>query len=275
MTGPELRWVTYSLDDHPVGYIVDSLFAGASRDEPAFRTRQGSEIVINRLGHKVPIRIWAETDEDAGGRLTRLAFWMSMSGQAVHTHLRFDGDSLRVRQETGGRSYERAFGATVLEVLGPEGIRMRSRDRLRRPGDRIVYHTFAAELGMMAEVTRTADSLAGGAIRVREGIPGLAERRLWLGADGRMTRLEDVGPFVPRHHRRRGPATALAAIAVGALPEETIRSHRDPSNVPVAAGPGSLTRSTVRLPRLNPVAGLDLALRASRCGSNSPTARSP
>jgi hypothetical protein len=176
---------------------------------------------------------------------------------------------LEILSEAGGQSYPRTVPFSG-ELLGPEGIRRLSLEKLRAPGDAIDFQTFSTETGSITKGRRKAivreNVLLGGrsvpALKVEEtieaaGVAGLA----WLDATGEAVRGEMPTPFGVSEIIRTDRAAALAAAGGGELPLEMYER--------------SIIKANVRLPQARALDSLRIRLSLREPGAEWPNLARP
>lgn len=245
------QWYVLSLGGRPVGSIEETFL-----ETPAeLRVESRMIMVLNRLGSRVEIGTSAAFVESASGWLRSADSDVRMSSQSTSTAVRVGDGVVRIQSTAGGKSFERTL-AFEGELAGPEGIRRRTRERLKKPGDSFRIQTFALELGTVATVTRTAvaaETIASEgrdvqALKVEEQISGYpAKRTLWLDGEGRLLASEEPHPFGTMRVFRADAATARrVGQEGGALPDEVYAE--------------SIARTQIRLPDPRRIEWLKLRL---------------
>ncbi len=246
-------WNVVRIADNDVGFLRATVEPAPVDGTAGWRTTSEMSLVINRLGHAVPISSKSRVTETEAGLLREVDFEMSMSAMATSSHAVVESESILVKSRTGDRSYEHRVPYTG-ELLGPEGIRRATCERLRAVGDEVSLQTFVAELGIVAIQKRTQTPLDSSpaavalsvAKSVREEVMGVAPRALWLDRLGDTVRHRESGPFgelvIERSERER----ALKAAAGAELPAEMFDR--------------TVARANVRLPQARAIESMTLRL---------------
>lgn len=240
------RWYIVRIGGQDVGYVRESSSPGQPGPdgrEAVIETASEMRIVLNRLGAKVEMTVISGSAETASGLLKRLGFDFKASALTMRTEVEVKDGVIEVVSGTGGKAFSRAVPFSG-ELLGPEGIRLRSRDGLRAPGDRVEYRTFEPTLGKVVTAVRVLVGREALRLDGRD-IPSLkveetndfqpVKRTYWLAEDGEILRDEEPGPFGQMEIVRADRARALAAGAGGELPAEAYEQ--------------TLLKTGVRLPR--------------------------
>jgi hypothetical protein len=226
-----------------------------AQNPPRLETSLESRVGINRLGSQIEMSIrgvYAETPE---GTLTRVVSEIRMSAQTLKTEAEIKEGEIALKTWSG----DRAFSQTIAyqgSLKGPEGIRRLSVQSLNREGDRMDYQTFAPELNVVLNTTRTAAgweeiTVLGKTVlslRVTEAsIEYPVNRTLWLDKDGNELKSLEPSPF--------GEVTAVLAT-------------RDEALEKTGGGAGlreqfrnTLVRSNVRLPQARLIEAVTLKLK--------------
>lgn len=245
------EWYAVALGGEPVGSLQETL----SGEGDSLRVESRMQLVLNRLGSRVEMATSVITRESAEGRLRSAGLDLKMSSQTTSTTAEVGDGVVRIRSQAGGQSFERTAEFSG-ELLGPEGIRALSRSRLINAGDSFTAQTFAAELGAVAAVTRTAagrETIASAgrqvpALRVEEQISGYPSKRtLWLDAEGRLLATEASSPFGAMRVFRADAATAR-------------RIGKEGGELPAEAYSGTIVRTQIRLPQARRTEWLKLKL---------------
>jgi transglutaminase-like putative cysteine protease len=222
---------------------VGSLQETIAEDGESLRVDSRLRMVLNRLGTRVEMATSVTSRESADGKLRSAGLDLEMSSQATSTTAEVGDGVVRVRSQAGGQSFDRTVEFSG-ELLGPEGLRRLSRSRLRKAGDSLAAQTFAAELGAVATVTRTAvgrETIASAgrnvpALRVEEQVSGYPSKRtLWLDAEGRLLASEESSPFGLMRVFRADAATAR-------------RIGEQGGELPAEVYTGTIVRTQIRLP---------------------------
>ncbi len=244
-------WLEIRLSDLPTGYLREQVDSGADGER---LTEQESKLVLNRMGSQVVLTSLARYREGTDGLLREVRSEVGSSAEATVVEGEVVDGVLRLRTTAGDRSYD---SETRLEqpLLGPQGLRERSRDALKAVGDRIEYGTFAGEYGALvaavrevtARETLVIDGNAVPTVVVRETLDVMpVPALLWLDADGRVLRLRQESPF-GTVESARAKADVRERVAAGAeLPEETYSNAVAKSSIRLPR-PRSLEQVTVRI----------------------------
>ncbi len=252
---PRDRWFIISLGGAKVGYYHET--TRADRDDPALiRTTDETLIVLNRLGSKVTMAMTSDSLEAAKGELKSLVSELTFSSQTVRTEAVIRGGEITVTTSSGGGSpfVKKLPFSGVL--LGPEGIRALSRDKLRKEGDTIGFQSYSTEVNRVMSGTRTVVAretleAAGKSLPVLEVVERYAEYPVestaWLDAEGDQVKSAADSPFGEMSFMRASRDEALDLAGAGRIPEEQYAR--------------TLVRSNVRLPQARLIESLTLALR--------------
>ncbi len=244
-------WLEIRLSDLPTGYLREQVDSNAQAER---LTEQESKLVLNRMGSQVVLTSLARYREGADGLLREVRSEVGSSAETTVVEGEVVDGVLRLRTTAGDRSYD---SETRLEqpLLGPQGLRERSRDDLKAVGDRIEYGTFAGEYGALVtgvrEVTGRETLVIDGnevpTVVVRETLDVMpVPALLWLDADGRALRLRQESPFGTVESIRAN-ADVRERVAAGAeLPEETYSNAVAKSNIRLPRA-RSLEQVTVRI----------------------------
>ncbi len=248
---PSEVWFVTTIADKPVGSFREA----RSEEGSLIRTDLEMKLALNRMGSLTEMTTLAASRETRGGRLVSLDFELDLSSQTTVTRARIEDGIVRITSEAGGRSFERAVEYTG-ELIGPEAAARLSASGLARPGDRIEYRTFAAEIGAVAGVAREvkavetieAEGLPVESLKVEESVEGAPMKSLlWLDREGRVLRTELPGPFGVIRTYRAGREEAKLAEGGGELPGESYGA--------------SILRTQLRLPQARRISRMTLELR--------------
>ena len=211
-------WYVVTIAGQPVGSMHETV----SEADGAVRAVSEAHLVLNRMGSKVEMQMGETSREARDGRLLGMDLDLKLSAQATSTSLALENGVVKIREKAGDRTFERTVPYTG-DVLGPEGIRKLSAERLRKPGDHIEIQTWVPDQGGMRKVTRTVVAReAERTLKVEEATEGNpAKRQLWLDADGRIVQSSDPGPFGEMRSVRVDEAAAHQAEKGGELPAES------------------------------------------------------
>lgn len=247
----QTHWMETRLSDVPTGFLRERVDA---RADGAVRTEIESRVVLNRMESQVEIRSLASYEESADGSLQRVSAKVGSSAETTALEGEVIDGALRLRSTAGGRDYE-TVTPLPSPLLGPQGIHARSRDTLRRVGDRAEYATFLGEYSSIVQVTRevtgtetlSIDGKDVPVVLVRETLDVMpVPMHLWLDADGRALRLRQDSPF-GLIESMRSDAGVVDRVAAGAeLPEETYSNAVAKSNIRLPQ-PRSLERVQLRI----------------------------
>jgi len=240
-------WSIVRFGGNPAGYLHETVSAD---DAGRAVTVAESRFVLNRLGSRVEMATSLATTESTEGALLEARAEIRLSRETTRAVATFDGGSMRLVTTAGGRDYERT---TPLErpVVGPEGARKLSLERLKKAGDRVEYDSFAGEHLAVVRVAREVAAVEDGLLRVAETSASGPPRKIWLDAEGRVARSVDTSPFGEIEASRAPREAAIAAAEgedAGRLPEETYAR--------------TVVRSNVRLPRSRDLDSITLRVRA-------------
>ncbi len=246
------RWYIISIGGQPVGSVQETI--SETSDGPRVENRM--KLVLNRLGSRVEAGSDSATVESVEGRLRTVGMDLKMSTQVTSTTAEVGDGVVRIRSQAGGQSFDRTVDFSG-ELLGPEGIRRATANRLTKPGDSFQAQTFSPELGALATVTRTAlgpetitsEGRDVPALKVEEQISGYpGKRTLWLDAEGRLLASEETGPFGVMRAFRADAATAR-------------RTSEEGGELPAEAYSATIARTQIRLPEPRRIEWLKLRLR--------------
>ena len=241
--GPSDQWFVMTLGGTPVGYVHESTTLAGNGEAAVLATDSTLKMVLNRLGNKVEIESVSHTEETPEGRLKSVAYEMRASVLSTKTRAVVKDGLIEIRSEAGGKTYARTIPFTGV-LLGPEGVRRLSLERLKGPGDRIEFQTFAAEVESVSRGSQTALAweplhIEGREIRALKTEETLeaagAKSTSWLDERRESVRQEMPTPFGPALIVPATRAQALEAAGGGTLPEEIYAR--------------SIIKTNVRLPR--------------------------
>jgi transglutaminase-like putative cysteine protease len=262
----EDAWSIIKIAGTPVGYIFETITTGRAGVRI---TTSDSKIVLNRLGNRVELETRSRTEESGLGRLLRVEAELRASLMSTKTFAVVKPGFLEITSEAGGRSYFRTVPYSG-ELLGPEGIRRLSLQKLRAPGDVIDFQTFSTETGSISKGRRrtiarenvTLDGRSVPCLKVEEtieaaGVAGTA----WLDATGETVKGEMPTPFGVSEIIQTDRATALAASGGGELPSEMYER--------------SIIKANVRLPQARALDSLRIRLSLRQPGGEWPNLARP
>lgn len=244
-------WMETRLSDAPTGYLRESV---EPRADGGTHSEIESRVVLNRMDAQVEIRSLSQYEESPQGELRSVTAKVGTSAEMTVLEGEVVPDGLRLRSSAGGRDYETTT-PLPRPLLGPQGIRERSRAALRNVGDRIEYSTFAGEYSSVVQVTRevtgsetlTLDGKAVDTVTVREVLDVMpVPMQLWLDAHGRAVRLRQESPFGMIESVRSDEGVAQRVAGGAKLPEETYSNAVAKSNIRLPQ-PRSLERVQVRI----------------------------
>ncbi len=250
-TSPSEVWFVTTIADQPVGSFREA----RSEEGSLIRTDLVMKLALNRMGSLTEMTTTAATRETREGRLVSVEFEMGLSSQKTVMRAQVEEGTVRITSEAGGRSFERAVEYTG-ELIGPEAASRRSASELARPGDRIEYRTFAAEIGAVAGVTREVKAVETieiegrpvESLEVEESVEGAPVKTLlWLDKEGRVLRTELPGAFGVIRTYRAGREEAKLAEGGGELPGESYGA--------------SILRTQIRLPQARKISKMTVELR--------------
>jgi transglutaminase-like putative cysteine protease len=237
------RWFVVSLGGTPVGYVREASGGPGTGAGTVLVSDSLMKMVLNRLGAKVEIAVTTRTEEMLDGRLKKITSETRASVLSTKSEALIKDGLIEIRTEAGGKSYKRTVPYTGT-LLGPEGIRRLSLERVLRPGDRIEFQTFSSETETVSRGSQTALAwenvrIGGGevrALKVEEVLEGAgAKITSWLDDRRETLRQEMPTPFGVAEIVLATREQALQAEGGGALPEEMFER--------------SILRTAVRLPQ--------------------------
>ncbi len=218
------RWYEVRVDDVAAGYEHE-----VATDAPAggTQTHREMQLVLSRLDARISLGEDDLVVEDAAGRPTSLRTTLHESTDDTIVEVAVEPDRLVVTQTAGGRRYVRELPAEP-GLLGPEGIRARTRAWLADPGSPLAYAMFEADLGTTVHVTRRfAGRDASGHALVEErieGTPGASQ--LVLDDEGRALAETEDSPFGRVSVLLSDTARARSAAGAGPRAEVYARTLR-------------------------------------------------
>ncbi len=248
------RWFTISLGGAKVGFYHQAV--GPDEDDPALiRTVDEMSIVLNRLGSKVTMSSNSVSLETGRGELRSLVSELMFSSQVLRTEVRVAPGEIVVTTSSGQKPFvnKRTYSGVL---LGPEGIRFLSRDRLAKPDDTIAFQTYSTEVNKVMSGTRTvagreALDIGGKRVPVLKVVERYAEypveSTVWLDNEGDQVRSTATSPFGEMSFVLASREEALDQFGAGRLPEEQYAR--------------TLVRSNVRLPQARLIESVTLAVR--------------
>ncbi len=252
--GARDRWFIISLGGAKVGFYHQA--TRPDGDDPSLiLTTDELMIVLNRLGSKVTMSSTSVSRETGRGELKSLESELTFSSQTVRTEVEVARGELVVTTSSGGSPFVNKLPYSGV-LLGPEGIRTRSRDGLAKADDSIVFQSYSTEVGRVMSGTRTAVGretleISGKSVPVLKVVERYAdyplESTVWLDAEGDQVRSSAVTPFGEMSFVLSPREEALDLAGAGRLPEEQYAR--------------TLVRSNVRLPQARLIESLTLAVR--------------
>lgn len=257
---PRDRWYAITLGGTRVGYLRQWTRPDESRPS-LVRTTDEMRIVLNRLGTRISLVSTSDAWETSAGQLKKLVSEMSFSSQAVRTEAEVADGVIVVTTSSGGSPFVKRLPYSG-ELLGPEGVRVRSRDRLGKSGDVLRYQTYSTEANKVMDGTRTVtgrESLRVGDrdIPVLKAVERYAdypiESTVWLDAEGDEVRSSASSPFGEMSFLLSTREEVIDLAAAGRIPEEQYAR--------------TLVRSHVRLPQARLIESMTVALRRTGAGA--------
>lgn len=237
------RWYLVRIGGQDVGYLHDMSAPRAAGGEAGFFSKSEMSVAINRLGARVELSFLTAAEESASGLLRKLSFDLKASVLTMKTEVEVKDGVIEVKSGPAATPFVRTVPYAG-DLLGPEGVRRLTLDKLRNPGDRADYQTFEPSLGKVVMAVRvllgreslTLEGTALPALKVEETNDALPDKRtFWLGEDGEILRDEEQGPFGLTEIVRVDRKKALSASGGGELPAEFYER--------------TLLKSGIRLPR--------------------------
>jgi hypothetical protein len=248
------RWFIISLGGAKVGFYHQAV--GPDGDDPALtRTVDEMLIVLNRLGSKVTMSSNSVSLETGKGELVSLISELTFSSQVLRTEARVAPGEVVVTTSSGQKPFVNKMPYSGV-LLGPEGIRILSRDRLAKPDDAIAFQTYSTEVNKVMSGTRTVVGretldVGGKRVSVLKVIERYAEYPVesivWLDGEGDQVRSAATSPFGEMSFALASREEALDQAGAGRLPEEQYAK--------------TLVRSNVRLPQARLIESVTLAIR--------------
>jgi transglutaminase-like putative cysteine protease len=263
-SGVTERWLELRIAGVAAGYGHEVV---ASGEAGAQQTTVDSALVLGRLEARVEISEHEVTIEDRDGRLTTVHSEIRASRDATVLDLSVSGEELAITTTAGGRSYRRVEHESRA-LLGPEGIRALTAERLAAGAEQFSYTTFVAELGRAAMVTRrlTAREPAAGGQPTRYVLEETSDvlpapTRLVVAVDGHVVEESQQGPF--------GDLTIVEATA--AVRELVTDGARLPEDLYSR----SLLHANVRLPQPRAIDRLRVRIDLTRPQGSFPELEGP
>lgn len=203
-TAAQERWYQLRIGGHAVGYVLEQVQPEAGAGP--IQTTQVMSMKLNRLGRSVALNSRAVCRESADGHLRELISEVHFSEQPVTTYIRVFGQEIWVSSSAmpaSAASAERRIAFSG-KLSGLEGIRRLTQDALDRPGDSVMYQTFAPDLGIMVKGMRRFMAWEEKTIlgksqkwkKVLETLQGMpVNRQLWFDEHGRPVASAEPFPF--------------------------------------------------------------------------------
>jgi transglutaminase-like putative cysteine protease len=247
-------WYVIAIGGNPAGYVHDLSSEKSTPEGEILVSSSEMKIVINRLGSKAEIEFITSLEETVEGDLTKVRYEMRASLMSTKSEAAVKDQAIEIRTESGGKSYARAIHFQG-ELLGQEGIRLKTKKGLVKPGDIVEFQTFAPELESVTKGSRKfigRETLRIGerdvsVLKAEETVEAAGEKStVWLDADFEVVKQEMPTPFGMAEIVLSDKARALAAAEGEALPAELFKS--------------SLVRSNIRIPKARDAAYLKLKL---------------
>ncbi|MGA2586668.1 MAG: transglutaminase-like domain-containing protein [Candidatus Aminicenantales bacterium] len=259
---PSEKWYLIMIADQPVGYIHDVSSAKSAPGGEILLTSSDMKMVLNRLGSKVEMRFVTGYEETATGLLKKISYEMHASLMATKTEAVVKDKTIEFRSESGGQVYTRTISYSGA-LLGQEGIRLVSRQNLKKPGDTVKFLSFMPELEavsmgsrkVLAAETLRLDGKDIPTLKVEELVEAAAVKSTaWLNADCEVVKQEMPTPFGLGVFVLADKAGALQAAAGTELSAELFERSIIRSNIrPPKAR--TLEYLKVRLTHKNPELG--------------------
>jgi hypothetical protein len=237
------KWFVVALGGTPVGYVRESTVRKGDGAAAVLTTDSDMKMVLNRLGNRVEIEALTQTEESPEGILKSVAYEMRASQLSTKSRAVIKDGRIEIVNEAGGKSYRRTVSYTGA-LLGPEGIRRLSRERLKKPGDRIEYLTFDAEIENVSRGSQTALAWETMAQEGRDVRVLKAEETLEAAGDKSTIWLDENRESI----RQEMPTPFGAALIVSATREQALQAAGGES-LPEEMFSRSIIRSNIRLPR--------------------------
>jgi hypothetical protein len=262
------HWYIITIADKPVGYMHETVSQGAA-GSGTILSKSDMKMVLNRLGARVELQMLSYDEETNDGLLRRVGYDMRASLLSTKTEAVIKDKTIEIRSQAGGKEYTRTlnFAGTL---LGPEGIRQISLEKLRNTGDMVEFQTFAAELDMVTKgsrkvLARETLKMAGKdmpVLKVEEVLEATAAKGItWLDSEFLAVKQETPTPFGTAQIILADEQQALAAASGEELPAEMYAS--------------SIIRSNIRLPRARSLEYLKVKLVHRKPDLGWPEIKSP
>lgn len=263
---PAEHWFVVILGGTPVGYFRERMSSGPGG---GFTTETLMVMVINRLGSRVDLSVSGRIEEGSDGLIRRTGSETKASALIMKSAAVVRDGVIEIRSESGGKSYARSLPFKG-PLLGPEGLRRRSKAAIRKPGDVLEYQTYADELEKPARGKRTClgrekVKVLGReieALKTEEFLEGAGAKALaWLDADHEAVRQEMATPFGAAEFVRATREQAQAAAGGASLSEEIYAR--------------SIIRTAIRLPQARTIQRLKVRLVRRDAGLDWPDLGTP
>jgi hypothetical protein len=262
------HWYVITIADKPVGYMHETVLQGAA-GSGTILSKSDMKMVLNRLGARVELEMLSYDEETNDGLLRRVGYEMRASLLSTKTEAVIKDKTIEIRSQAGGKEYTRTlnFSGTL---LGPEGIRQISLEKLRNAGDMVEFQTFAAELDTVTKgnrkvLARETLKVAGKdtpVLKVEEVLEASAAKGItWLDSEFLAVKQEMPTPFGTARIILADEQQALAAASGEELPSEIYAS--------------SIIRSNIRLPRARNLEYLKVKLIHRKPDLGWPEIKSP
>jgi len=229
----------YRVAGQPSGTYNEASVAGA---DGATKTTVVSDLIFNRMGAKVEIKISTAYTEARDGHLTSVISDTSSSQQTTHMDAEVADASIHVTTTTGGKSYERTIPVSGT-LLGPDSARKLVVSHLHGAGDTFSYATFSPEVGNIVTITNsfvgsepiTVDGEKIDARKCEQSVSGMpAKETVWVDTRGWPLRELMPSPFGDIEAVRSNAPDAEQASSKGAsLPRESFTSSLVKANIPL------------------------------------------
>lgn len=249
-------WYVVKLAEVPAGYAWEQTKKILTPQGPVIKGISELKLAVRRLGTKVELSSYSETEETEKGDLLRLSLVMKLSSLETKTTADVGEKEIIVRSSAGGKEYIQKIAFNE-RLLGPEGIVRLTLNSLKKPGDEVEYATYLPELNQVVKGKRRAEgweevNLPGfvssfKTLRVAEIIePLTTQRTLWFDQEGRLIKSEETSPLGELKIYLASKEEALAAAAGQSLTDIPFES--------------TLIRANVRLPQARNIEKIKLRL---------------
>jgi Transglutaminase-like superfamily len=252
---PGEDWFVTRLQGQPVGYEHSAVTTEGQGDNTSVVTNDEQLMVIKRLGSEIKLKITVKYWESSSGQLLKLQSNTDMSAMTMTTEATVGKNEITVKSGTGGTNYEQKVPYSG-ELLGPNGVRMRSVASLKKTGDKLTFQTFVPDQTAVKKITRTvlgleSIDLARGktdSIKVEEEMEDIPlKSTVWLSVDGETLRTVAAVPALGDiENVLTDKQTALAASSGSELSADVFKNAVARSNIRLPQ-PRSLDRLLLRL----------------------------